>query len=607
MIYIILNFYFYYINQVVLTVNGWEFMKKTGKRILAVLLCALIASCSFSTAFISAQAYAKARPLPRLTGNQAVDMVAVAKSQIGYAEDANAGTVYGAWMTEQSLLVGQYYDFTTADWCSAFFCWCAEQAGVPRGIVFSTLSASVNVLFGAMVLAGGQVHYEKTYKPKCGDFVFYSYNGYEMGHCAITDGNGNYVHANTANKVVERHDNTIYRIADSTTYYPACYVSPNYASTGSVTVLHDKEVPKITAYDITNLSGSGFTVNITATDNIAVARAAFAVWAEQNGRDSMVLEAGVPNGSSFYYTVNTANHKNAWGNYHIEVTVYDPMGNNTVLTDYTVFVPPNENQPPLIENVVVSSVSADGFTVTCTVTDNTGISKVLVPAWTEENSTDDLVWHTATVNGNVATARIPTAEHAGKGGAYLAQIYAYDSAENMSYYDNIRVRVPSTDSIPPVVENVSVVASNPVFTLTATVADDEGIANATLDVITSSAGIQQTQQFPAVITGNLLTCTPPLTNYLGTEVTYIMTLTVSDINGNVTTHQTQYNSAAGSFAYGDVDGDGKTSENDAFLVLLAAGGMRPYTPTFLAAADMDGNGKLTAADARALRRTAMGY
>ena len=49
---------------------------------------------------------------------------------------------------------------------------------------------------------------------------------------------------------------------------------------------------------------------------------------------------------------------------------------------------------PQITNVTVSDVTEDGYTVTCTVTDDVEVSKVLFPTWTHYNAQDDLgaVW-----------------------------------------------------------------------------------------------------------------------------------------------------------------------------------------------------------------------
>ena len=572
-------------------------MKKALHTLLSLIICVALVACVLP---LRAQAYEPTYPVPNLTGNKAIDMVSVAKSQIGYGEDANGGTAYGAWMTEQSMLIGQYYDFTYKDWCSAFFCWVADHAGIARGIVFSTLSASVNVLFGAMVLAGATVHYETNYTPQCGDFVFYSYNGYELGHCAITDGSGNYIHANVANTVVERTDNSVYHMSLGAYFYPVCYVTPNYGGTGNVSVLYDRDVPTIVDYGVSMLTNAGFTVYVTAVDNMAIARASFEVWSKENGKDDVKTYAGTPSGTNFSCTVNPAEHGGSWGEYLMNVTVYDPMGNNTMLSEYAVYVPPNETNPPTISNVIVSDVTSDGFTITCVVADDTAVRRVRVPAWTQEGGTNDLYWHEAAINGNTASVTIPTSAYNGAAGTYLAQIYAYDGAENMSYYDNISVNVPGKAGMGPTIENVTVLPAAQGFTVNANVSTN--CTGGNLQVIENGVNVYQ---FTPVLNGTMLTCSPTL-NAAQSNVFYSFVLTAFDANGNSTEYVGDYIPSAVTLLKADLDGDGRTTDSDAFLALQAAAGKMQLTDAQILAADMDNNGVITPMDARLMYRKAAG-
>ena len=87
---------------------------------------------------------------------------------------------------------------------------------------------------------------------------------------------------------------------------------------------------------------------------------------------------------------------------------------------------------PTINDVKVSNVSGRGYTVTCKVSDNVGVTKVTMPTWTVKNGQDDLVWHTATISGNTATFRVSIGDHNVEPGDYLTHIYAYDAAGNSS-------------------------------------------------------------------------------------------------------------------------------------------------------------------------------
>lgn len=92
---------------------------------------------------------------------------------------------------------------------------------------------------------------------------------------------------------------------------------------------------------------------------------------------------------------------------------------------------------PTITNVKISDISADGYTVTCTATDNFKVDRVQFPTWTTANGQDDLVadwWSNAkcrgTKSGNTYKFVVKRSEHKGEYGTYRTHIYAYDKAGN---------------------------------------------------------------------------------------------------------------------------------------------------------------------------------
>ncbi|MBQ0064531.1 MAG: GBS Bsp-like repeat-containing protein, partial [Firmicutes bacterium] len=96
---------------------------------------------------------------------------------------------------------------------------------------------------------------------------------------------------------------------------------------------------------------------------------------------------------------------------------------------------------PTISNVVVSNISSEGYTVTCKVTDNIGVEKVVFPSWTSQNGQDDIqpnwqynsdAYGTINSNGNV-TYRVNVSDHNYETGCeYNTHIYAYDEVGNVS-------------------------------------------------------------------------------------------------------------------------------------------------------------------------------
>lgn len=82
---------------------------------------------------------------------------------------------------------------------------------------------------------------------------------------------------------------------------------------------------------------------------------------------------------------------------------------------------------PKIVKITVSEVSSTGYRVTAQIEASRGISKVLMPTWTEANGQDDLVWHQASVSQNTATCYIRTSDHKNEYGTYITHVYVYDA------------------------------------------------------------------------------------------------------------------------------------------------------------------------------------
>lgn len=98
-----------------------------------------------------------------------------------------------------------------------------------------------------------------------------------------------------------------------------------------------------------------------------------------------------------------------------------------------------DNKYPVISNVTVSNISAEGYTVSCTVTDDWGISKVAFPTWTLLNNQDDLPENflntqLGTKNGSTYTFQVKASDHNNEGGQYVTHIYAYDKGGNRTQY-----------------------------------------------------------------------------------------------------------------------------------------------------------------------------
>lgn len=170
---------------------------KTVWKYMAVLSVLVLVLTSFPVMSVSA----KYENTHTNSGNMAADIVAVAKTQVGYLEGSLGGTVAGSNNLQK---YGQWYDNNVdnigvirAPWCAAFVSWCAKEAGVPSSIVkyHAYCPYGVNWFknqgrFKASASRGG------SYIPKAGDIIYFAPAGSsESSHIGIVSGcDGSYVY-----------------------------------------------------------------------------------------------------------------------------------------------------------------------------------------------------------------------------------------------------------------------------------------------------------------------------------------------------------------------------------------------------------------------------
>ena len=160
-----------------------EICMNKKNRVLCIILCSIFVICQLvgiiPGTIMDAEAYSPAKQLPTLTGDKKVDIIAVAKSQVGYTED-ETGTVYGAWYKNK---YNSSYDYTTAPWCSMFIAWCAEKAGISSNIIPSTALAKQSASTFKNL---GCWNDPKGYTPKVGDMIYFIYgDSDEINHMGL--------------------------------------------------------------------------------------------------------------------------------------------------------------------------------------------------------------------------------------------------------------------------------------------------------------------------------------------------------------------------------------------------------------------------------------
>lgn len=106
---------------------------------------------------------------------------------------------------------------------------------------------------------------------------------------------------------------------------------------------------------------------------------------------------------------------------------------------------PGDTEPPTLSNRTVYNVTSEGFDVSVVSTDDVGVDRVVVKAWTNDN---DVVEGNATRNGDTYTYHVSISDHGNARGTYYVNMWAYDAAGNYRYFNSPReVVVPEPDSI----------------------------------------------------------------------------------------------------------------------------------------------------------------
>lgn len=179
--------------------------------LLAVILCfsfhfALPVSADYENTHIN-------------TGDQATDLVEVARTQVGYHEGTNNYTKYNVWF---GSLNGYGYNYA---WCQTFVAWCANQAGIPTSMI-PRVSGTVS---GMDFFKKNGTWKDAGITPEKGDIIYLhskSSSGYHVGIVAdVSGGQISTIEGNSSDRVAER----TYSVGNSSIVGYGCpeYVGPD--------------------------------------------------------------------------------------------------------------------------------------------------------------------------------------------------------------------------------------------------------------------------------------------------------------------------------------------------------------------------------------------
>lgn len=238
-----------------------------------------------------------------LTGDNAKDIVNIAKSQVGYHEGALSGnssgsnniTEYGRWFGNQGTA-----------WCNMFVSWCAYVAGVDVS-VFPKLTGASNSYFSTMANVGAQ------------RFSFSSGRSLKPGDLIFVCADGGYGCIDHIGLVVDVDDTAIYTVegnlSDSvkacsysvdsgySSYYHARinYVArPNYEDNLPTA----KDITDATSVKIAdNTVYAVYDAKVTEKEAISLSNNSLAV--VENGKDIKAILSLIENGVFDEYYVST--------------------------------------------------------------------------------------------------------------------------------------------------------------------------------------------------------------------------------------------------------------------------------------------------------------
>ncbi len=420
------------------------------KKLTSILLSAVII-CSNSV-FFGTEVFARIDGTAHfsraytLTGNGADDIVSVARAQVG----KNGGQLGYSYSTSNAN--------SGEEWCADFVSDCAILAGQSSAI---PANAGCSAMQTAIKNAGGS--YISASQARAGDILFYgsggsahveivyAQRGSSLSTLATIGGNSGNSH--NYYSLVKDHP------SQGSSPVPYAVMRPNYRVNGKNPEGVIDDISPVTggvhvggwAIDKDDLSAS-LEIHVYIGGEASPSVECHSIKANKERKDvDNVYHYGVNHG--FDEIIRTGKS----GNQAIYVYAINVgSGNNVLLGSKTVNIP-KDSVDPTISNIKITNITEDGYTVSCTVTDNEGVGRVRFPTWTANavngNEQDDIEWYVFTEDANAksitAYHRVKTSDHKNESGIYHNHIYAADQSENEISVVAPSVNVPiARDHIP---------------------------------------------------------------------------------------------------------------------------------------------------------------
>lgn len=180
--------------------------------------------------------------------------------------------------------------------------------------------------------------------------------------------------------------------------------------------------PQITS-QIAQKDASSFTITVSNVPS-TITRVKIPVWTDKDGQNDLIwYNAGQVSKGTYQALVNTANHNNEKGLYHIHIYGYSTiLGGQIGLATKTFSNV--ESRPNATVSVVNYAENKTTFTVNVVGSTNTKIlTGVQIAVWSETNGQDDLKWYKPLISGNSASQTIDIANHSNTSDQYIIHVY----------------------------------------------------------------------------------------------------------------------------------------------------------------------------------------
>jgi hypothetical protein len=181
--------------------------------------------------------------------------------------------------------------------------------------------------------------------------------------------------------------------------------------------------PQVFNVVATDSVGTDRIFRLTTTNANSVASGVrFAVWSEANGQDDLVWYTGAKSGANWIANADIAKHKTA-GRY--QVHVYATVGGKQIMQGATTFnVRTNSASGSITAEMMTSGAHKGKYRVSIDgVTAPSGVAQVRFPAWSTSGGQDDLLWYTATKEGDSYAAYMQPGIHKYVNGSINVHVY----------------------------------------------------------------------------------------------------------------------------------------------------------------------------------------